>query len=138
MRALTGLLAGALLLAGCETAFVGRAPGGRYGLIEVNGQAPPFSHDPRNHCPVWINGGYFDLDSVARRFEMAIHRAGACSGTGTTVERGSYLRRGGRLELEVSAPDGTTRTVFATESGDVIALGHDRLRLRFRQIALPR
>ncbi|HYJ29215.1 MAG TPA: hypothetical protein VEW25_02600 [Allosphingosinicella sp.] len=138
MRALTALATGALLLASCETAFVGRAPGGRYALVEVDGNAPPFTLDPADHCPTRILGGHFDLDAVARRFEMVIDRTGHCSPPRDLVERGSYLRRGGRLELEAAQPDGATRALVATESGSTIALEYDELRLRFRQVAPKR
>jgi hypothetical protein len=138
MRALTGILLGALVVAGCETAFVGRAPGGRYALAEVNGQAPPHVANPGHHCPVRIDGGHFELDSLARRFEMVLDRASPCAAPADTVERGSYLRRGGRLELEAAPPGGSARTLFASESGDSIALNYDGLRLRFRQVTPQR
>ena len=138
MRALILLTGGALLLASCETAFVGEAPGGRYALVEVDGNPLPYTADPRHHCPTRIEGGHFDLDALARRFEMAIDRDGPCSRPDDIVERGSYLRRGGRLELEAAAPGGTTRTLVATESGNMIAIDYDRLRLRFRRVAPPR
>ena len=139
MRALTALAAGALLLAGCETAFVGRAPAGRYQLVEVNDRPLPFVADPASHCPVSIDGGHFDVDALARRFEMVLDRSGPCAGIAAdVVERGSYLRRGGRLELEAAPPGGTARALVADESGSSISLDYDRLRLRFRQVARPR
>jgi len=139
MRALTGLAAATLLLGGCETAFVGRAPSGRFDLVEVNGRPLPFSIDPASHCPVRIEGGRFELDSLARRFEMVLERSGPCAGLAAdTVERGSYLRRGGRLDLETEAPAGARRALVASESGGAISLAYDRLRLRFRQAARPR
>jgi|GEM_PF-2798020 len=138
MRALAGLVLGALLLAGCETAFVGRAPAGRYALVEVNGRAPPHTIDPPDHCLTRIDAGHFELDALARRFEMVLDRAGSCSPPADVLERGSYLRRGGRLELEAAPPGGTARTLLATESGDTITLNYDGLRLRFRQSAPQR
>jgi hypothetical protein len=139
MRALTGLAAAAMLLGGCQTAFVGRAPSGRFALVEVNGRGLPFHVDPANHCPIRIDGGHFDLDSVARRFEMVVERSGPCAGLAADrIERGSYLRRGGRLDLEVEAPGGERRALSASESGGSISLSYDRLRLRFRQSARSR
>jgi hypothetical protein len=137
MRTLTGLAAAALLLGGCQTAFVGRAPSGRFALVEVNGRGLPFQIDPASHCPVRIDGGHFDLDSVARRFEMVLERSGPCAGLAADrVERGSYLRRGGRLDLEAEASGGERRELVASESGG--SLSYDRLHLRFRQAARPR
>lgn len=134
MRPAIALAAAALVLGGCETAFVGRAPAGRYALVEVNGQPLPYVHDPRLHCPVAVDSGHFELDALARRFEMVLDRSGPCLGiSGDVVERGSYLRRGGRLELEAAAPGGELRTLVAAESGRTITLDYDRLRLRFRQ-----
>jgi len=138
MRALIALAVGSLALAGCETAFVGQAPGGRYALIEIDGRAVPHTIDPPDHCLTRIDAGYFELDALARRFEMVLDRAGSCSAPADVVERGSYLRRGGRLELEAAAPGGAARTLVATESGDSIALVYDRLRLRFRRVAPQR
>jgi hypothetical protein len=138
MRALTAFAVASLALAGCETAFVGRAPAGRYALVEVNGKGLPHVANPGHHCPLRIDGGHFELDALARRFEMVLDRAGPCSPPADTVERGSYLRRSGRLELEAAPPGGTARTLFATESGDSIALNYDGLRLRFRQEAAPK
>ena len=138
MRALIAMAGGALLLGGCETAFVGDAPGGRYALVEVNGRAVPHVIDPPDHCLTRIDAGHFELDALARRFEMVLDRAGSCSPPADVVERGSYLRRGGRLELEAAAPGGASRTLVASESGDTISLDYDRLRLRFRQIARQR
>ena len=139
MRASLAAAAALLLLGGCHTAFVGRAPSGRFQLVEVNGRALPFAVDPGSRCPVRIEGGHFDLDSIARRFEMVLDRSGPCLGiSGDTVERGSYLRRGGRLELEAAQPGGSARALVASESGGSISLVYDRLRLRFRQAARPR
>ncbi|HEX8653810.1 MAG TPA: hypothetical protein VF693_01120 [Allosphingosinicella sp.] len=139
MRVLTGFAAAALLLAGCQTAFVGRAPSGRFALVEVDGRPLPYRVDPASHCPVRIDGGHFDLDSVARRFEMVLERSGPCAGLAAdTVARGSYLRRGGRLDLEVEAPGAARRELVASESGGSVSLSYDRLRLRFRQAARPR
>lgn len=139
MRALTGIVLGALVLTGCETAFVGRAPAGRYALVEVNGEPVPFVTHSGAHCPGRIEGGHFELDSLARRFEMVIDRTATCTaGSGDSVERGSYLRRAGRLELEAAQPGGSPRTLWATESGETISLAYDGLRLRFRQVAPQR
>jgi hypothetical protein len=139
MRALTGLAAAAMLLGGCQTAFVARAPSGRFALVEVNGRSLPYQVDPASHCPVRIDGGYFDLDSVARRFEMVLERSGPCAGLAADmIERGGYLRRGGRLDLEVEAPGGARRELVASESGGSISLSYERLRLRFRQVARSR
>jgi hypothetical protein len=138
MRFLLALAAAPLVLAGCETAFVGRAPNGRYALVEVNGRPLPYLADPASACPATIQSGHFDLDSLARRFEMMLDRSGPCpAANADAVERGSYLRRSGRLELEAARPGGDTRTLVATESGRTIALGYDGLRLRFRQVAPP-
>lgn len=128
-----------MLLGGCETAFVGEAPGGRYALASVNGGAPPAVANPGHHCPVRIESGYFELDPLARRFEMVLERSGPCiAGASRTVERGSYLRRGSRLELEAAQAGGGSRALVASEFGDVITLRYDQLDLRFRQVAPAR
>lgn len=140
MRRFGALASAALLLAGCETAFVGKAPGGRYQLVEVNGRAPPTVTNPGHHCPVSIAAGSFDLDPIARRFDMSLDRSGPCRGiSGAVDERGSYLRRGGRLELE-GVPDGggVPRALVATESGDTVTMNYDGVRLRFRKLTQPR
>lgn len=140
MRRLGALAATALLLGGCETAFVGKAPGGQYQLVEVNGRAPPTVSNPGHHCPVTVESGRFDLDPIARRFVMTLSRAGPCIGGGRAEMRlaGSYLRRGGGLELEAEQPGGPPRTLVAGEVGDVVSLTYENLRLRFRQVARPR
>ena len=139
MRALTLFATASLLLAGCETAFVGRAPAGLYQLVEVNGQAPPATSDPAGQCPETIEGGHLELDSIARRFELALQRRGPCIAAGQREvrESGSYLRRGGRLELETGST-AAPRTLVASETGRTISLGYGRLRLRFRQAAPQR
>ena len=131
MRALAALAASALALAGCETAFVGRAPAGRYLLAEVNGRAPPQVVDPRHDCPTTIAGGHFDLDALARRFELVLEQRNPCmAGGGTTTrETGSYLRGGRGIDLET----GDGRRLRASESGNAIALDYHGMRLRFRQ-----
>jgi hypothetical protein len=130
--------AAALALGGCETAFVGDAPRGRFQLVEVDGRRLPYVNDAVGSCPVTIQAGHFDLDQVARRFEMMLDRTGPCPAAAVdTTERGSYLRRGGRLELEASAPGGTARRLFATESADTVSLEYDGMRLRFRQAERP-
>lgn len=138
MRGRLTLLSAALFLGGCETAFIGRAPDGRYALVEVNGRPLPHVADPASACPVRIDGGHFDLDALARRFEMVIDRSGPCpAANADTVERGTYLRRSGRLELEAARPGGAARTLIASEGGSTIALGYDGLRLRFRRVPGP-
>jgi hypothetical protein len=135
MRAALAVASAALLLAGCETAFVGRAPDGRYALVEVNGRALPQVADPGSPCPVTIGSGHFDLDSLARRFEMVLDRSGPCpAANADTIERGTYLRRSGRLELEAARPGGQARALVASEGGGTISLGYDGLRLRFRRV----
>jgi hypothetical protein len=138
MRALPflGAATAALLLGGCETAFVGRAPGGRYALAEVNGRALPYVDSTIGACPVTVQGGGFDLDPVARRFEMTLDRTGPCAAAAVDArEAGSYIRRHGRLELEAAQPGGGSRALIATEAGGVVSLTYGGLRLRFRQVA---
>jgi hypothetical protein len=138
LAAIGGAAAAVLALGGCETAFVGDAPRGRYQLVEVNGRALPFVDATVGSCPVTIGSGHFDLDNVARRFEMALDRTGPCAAAAVdAAERGSYLRRGGGLELEAMQPGGTARRLFADESGDTVSMTYDGLRLRFRQAARP-
>ena len=131
MRALSGLAAAALLLAGCETAFVGRAPGGRYVLVEVNGRAPPQVTDARNDCPTTIAGGHIDLDPLARRFDLVLDQRNPCMAGGGTTSRltGTYLRSGSRLALET----GDGNRLAATETGNELTLNYYGPRLRFRQ-----
>jgi hypothetical protein len=137
MRALSGLAAAALLLlGGCETAFVGRAPSGAYGMVEVNGRPPPFIRNPGHHCPISLQGGSFDLDSVARRFTLRLAQSGPCARFAEVVESGSYLRRGGTLALESESP--APRSWTATESGNAITLEWQGMRLRFRRNPPPR
>lgn len=136
MRALAALGAGALLLAGCETAFVGRAPSGRFDLVAVNGGGLPATPDPGHHCPETVESGHLDLDSVARRFELVLNRRGPCIAAGrrTLRETGSYLRNGPRLELEAASGG---RGWTATESGNSLSLRYEGMGLRFRQTAPP-
>jgi hypothetical protein len=137
MRALPAV-AGAMLvlLAGCETAFVGRAPGGRYGMVAVNGRPPPLTRNAGTECPVSLQGGSFDLDSVARRFELRLTQSGPCARFRDVVESGSYLRRGGTLHLESESP--ARRSWRGHESGDSITLDWEGMRLRFRRDPPPR
>jgi hypothetical protein len=130
--------ASALALGGCETAFVGDAPRGRFDLVEVNGRRIPHVDNAVGSCPVTIQGGRFELDQVARRFEMTLDRTGPCPAAAVDVtERGSYLRSGGRFELEAAAPGGTARRLFASESASTVTMDYDGLRLRFRQAERP-
>lgn len=136
MRALIPIAAATLLLGACETAFVGRGPSGRYDLVEVDGRAPPFLRSPGHHCPVQIEDGHFDVDSLARRFELVVEQTGPCVGGGRREvrETGSYVRGGPGLSLETA--DG--RALAASESGDTIRVTYDGLDLRFRRPASPR
>jgi hypothetical protein len=136
VRALTGPALALLLLGGCETAFVGRAPSGRYGMVSVNGRPPPLVRSGGSECPISLQGGSFDLDSVARRFTLRLAQSGPCARFAEVVESGSYLRRGGVLALESEQP--APRSWTATESGDSIALIWQGLRLRFRRDPPPR
>jgi hypothetical protein len=117
-----------LLLAGCETAFVGRAPSGRYDLVQVDGRPLPAERRVGG-CSQHVAGGSFTLDSIARRFEIAVDRHGSCGGA--IRLSGSYLRSAGRLTLEAEGPGAAT--LVATESGRSITLSYDGLRLRFTQ-----
>jgi len=136
MRALTALASAALLVAGCETAFVGRAPGGRYLLVEVDGRAPPHVTDPASDCPTTIAAGHVDLDPLARRFDIVLEQRSPCMAGGGTTSRttGTYLRSGSRLELETA--DGNR--LVATETGNTLSLNYHGPRLRFRQTAPQR
>lgn len=136
MRALAIASAAALLLAGCETAFVGRAPSGRFALVEVDGRAVPAAAAPGQGCGPAIHNGWFDLDSLARRFEIYLQHRDSCSGQVVREirESGSYLRTGGRLTLETS----DARRWIATEGGRTVSLRFDGRRLLFRQPAPPR
>jgi hypothetical protein len=136
MRALCFVAASALALAGCETAFVGRAPGGRYVLVEVDGRAPPQVSDSGNDCPTTIAAGHIDLDSLARRFDLVLEQRNPCMAGGGTTSRatGTYLRRSGRIEVETS--DGNR--LVATETGNTLSLNYFGSRLRFRQAAPQR
>jgi hypothetical protein len=136
MRALTALATAALLLAACETAFVGRAPNGRYGMVSADGRPPPAVRNQGSQCPLSLQGGSFDLDSLARRFTLRLHETGPCSGHTALVETGSYLRRGGALVLESESP--APRTWTARESGDSVTFEWQGLRLRFRRDPPPR
>ena len=140
MRALIALSAAAVLLAACETAFVGRAPSGRYELVEMNGRALPQVRPERPGCEASVLGGYFNLDSLARRFEMRLRERSSCSAAAVQEERvaGSYTRRDGRLSLEEDDAGVHRRPWFATESGDSILLDYAGARLRFRQAERPR
>ena len=135
MRALIALV-GAALLASCETAFVGRAPSGRFDLVEVNGRALPQERRTAAGCRATVTSGFFDLDALARRFEMRLGERNSCSAAAWQEERvaGSYLRRGSRLALEAEGG----RSWTATESGSSIALDYEGARLRFRQSERPR
>ncbi|HEX8644250.1 MAG TPA: hypothetical protein VF702_10100 [Allosphingosinicella sp.] len=137
MRALTAFAGTALLLLGaCETAFVGRAPTGRYGMVSVNGRPPPLTRNAGTECPVSLQGGSFDLDSVARRFELRLTQSGPCARFRDVLESGSYLRRGGTLLLESDSP--ARRSWTGSESGDSVTLNWEGLRLRFRRDPPPR
>lgn len=126
------LAAGLLLLAGCETAFVGDAPSGRYELVRVEGRALPFTRDVGG-CRETLSGGHFNLDSIARRFEMEVARSGSCAGAAPLRETGTYLRRGGTLTLET---EGTApRSLTAYESGRTISIDAGGLSLRFTRPA---
>jgi hypothetical protein len=127
-RRLAVALAALLLLGGCETAFVGRAPSGRYDLVQVNGRPLPYAR-PAGECRQYVAGGSFTLDSIARRFEIAVDRHGSCGGA--IQLSGSYLRSAGRLTLEAEGPGAAT--LIATESGRSVTLTYDGLRLRFTQ-----
>jgi hypothetical protein len=120
------LAAAALLAAGCETAFVGHAPGGRYELVEVNGDRLPVAG--AGACPIRIESGYFNLDAVARRFEMVLRQSGSCIGS-ELRESGTYLRSGPALDLEAASG----ARIAATQSGGTISLTRGAMRLRFRQ-----
>jgi hypothetical protein len=122
------LAAGLTVLAGCETAFVGEAPSGRYELVRVEGRALPFERD-RGACRKTVSGGHFELDSIARRFVLDLRAVNSCGGSGTVRETGSYLRRGGTLNLETEGA--TPRRITARESGRTVSLAHDGLDLRF-------
>ncbi|MDP8995227.1 MAG: hypothetical protein M3N07_09670 [Pseudomonadota bacterium] len=135
MRSLTGLAAAALALAGCETAFVGTPPGGRYILTEVDGRAVPTPAPQPPACrPIW-HDGWFDLDPIARQFELYLQQRDSCTGAVVreTRETGSYLRSDGRLRLETTAPGGSTRRWTAAESGRSVTLRYGDNRLLFRQ-----
>jgi hypothetical protein len=137
MRALSVLAAASLtLLGGCETAFVGRAPTGAYGMVSVDGRPPPLVRNEGSQCPISLHGGSFDLDSVARRFTLRLTQTGPCARFAEIVESGSYLRRGGTLTLESENP--APRTWSAAESGDSITLDWQGMRLRFRRNPPPR
>lgn len=123
-----GALAGLLVLAGCETAFVGEAPSGRYDLVRVEGRGLPFARDA-GRCRTTISGGHFELDSLARRFVLDLSAANSCGGPATMRETGSYLRRGGTLTLETEGP--AQRRIVARESGRTISLAYDGLDLGF-------
>ncbi|HEX8527381.1 hypothetical protein [Allosphingosinicella sp.] len=136
MRAFVLASAAALLLAGCETAFVGRAPSGRFALAEVDGRAVPPAAAPAQGCGPVLHDGWFELDSLARRWEMQLSHRDSCSGQTVreTRETGSYLRRDGRLTLESA----DSRRWIATEGGRTIGLRYDGRRLLFRQPERPR
>jgi hypothetical protein len=122
------IVAAALLLAGCETAFVGEAPSGRYELVRVEGRPLPFERD-LGACRKTVSGGHFELDSIARRFALDLRTANSCGGSGAVRETGSYLRRGRTLTLETESP--APRRIMAHESGRTVSLAHDGLDLRF-------
>lgn len=142
MRALIALSAAALLVSACETAFVGRPPGGRYALAEAGGRALPADHGAAAggaDCRVLLHGGWFDLDQLARRWEMRLQQRNSCTGAELPEvrEAGTYLRRHGRLRLEATGPEGEIRRWNAGESGRTISLDHGGQRLVFRQAAPP-
>lgn len=137
MRALSALAAASLLLlAGCETAFVGRAPGRAYGLVSADGRPPPHVRNAGTQCPITLQGGAFDLDALARRFTLRLNQTAPCARFAEIVESGSYLRRGGTLTLESESP--APRSWQAQESGDAIVLDWQGMRLRFRRDPPPR
>jgi hypothetical protein len=75
MRALAQLPLAALLLAGCETLFIGTPPSGRYELAAVNGRAVPLvggalasPASPSGTCQNIRQSGHLTLDSISRRF----------------------------------------------------------------------
>jgi hypothetical protein len=130
---LRAALAGALLLLpACETAFVGDAPSGRYELVRVEGRALPFTRNVGG-CSETVSGGQFDLDSIARRFEIEVARSGSCAGAAPLRETGTYLRRGGTLTLETEGA--APRSLTAYESGRTISLSAGGLSLRFTRPA---
>lgn len=139
MRTLIALSAAALLLGGCETAFVGLGPEGNYALVEVNGRALPFERRRHGQCSETIVWGQFELDSVARRFRLALRESDSCSAAAYVLlqERGSYLRDGSRLRLETDPGSGERRTWDAGSSGNAITLTYQGMRLRFRQAERP-
>lgn len=126
--------AAALSLAGCETAFVGTAPAGRYELVRVEDRALPFARD-LGGCRQTISAGHFELDPIGRRFEMELRAASSCAGAGTIREAGTYLRRGGTLTLETDGP--APRSYAAAEGGRTISLTHRGLALRFARRGSP-
>ncbi len=130
MRAFAALAASALAIAGCETAFVGRAPGGLYRLTEVEGRPLPFARSDAG-CDRRIESGAFELDALARRYRLTLSERNSCSSGGLQEfnESGSYLRSGSRLTLE-SAGGGTR---IASASPDTVRLDYGGLDLRFRQ-----
>jgi hypothetical protein len=140
MRALIALSAAALLATACETAFVGRGPGGRYELVEVNGRAVPAERSRDGQCIDSIASGHFELDSIARRFEMVLRETRSCSAASHVLlqERGSYLRDEYRLKLETDPGAGVRRSWTAGWSGNAITLAYQGMRLRFRQAERPR
>jgi hypothetical protein len=126
-------IAGAMLsLAACETAFVGEAPSGRYDLVRVEGRALPFARNVGG-CSRTVTAGHFDLDSVARRFQLELSGTDSCAGSASVRESGTYLRRGGTLTLETEGP--APRALTASESGRTVSLLHDGLALRFTRRA---
>lgn len=126
------LAAGLLSLAGCETAFVGDAPSGRYELLRVEGRALPFTR-MASGCTETVSGGHLTLDSIARRFEMEVARSSSCTGAAPVRETGTYLRRGGTLTLETEGAQ--PRSLTAYESGRTVSLEAGGLSLRFTRPA---
>jgi hypothetical protein len=121
-----------LSLAGCETAFVGEAPSGRYELVRVDGRALPFARSVGG-CSRTVTAGHFELDSVARRFGLELSGTDSCAGAASVRESGTYLRRGGTLTLETEGP--ARRSLTAFESGRTVSLRHEGLALRFTRRA---
>jgi hypothetical protein len=140
MRPCAPLPLAALLLAGCETAFVGTPPSGRYELASVNGRALPFDRGslpggPSETCRNLLQSGHLTMDSIARRFEIYSQSRNSCTGQQLPEMSvsGSYLRSAGRLTLETPDPGGSMRRWRAYESGRAITVQFGDERLLFRR-----